>query len=221
VVRDTEVARSRAEEQRLLVAEAALATVMETGVDAGFEGPAEEADPAAHDAIMPEENVLASEQADLAADPSDYLVDADGSIEVQALETLGHYADWLGIRTQRLRDINRMPFGQAVVIGRRLKLDFANIDAATFEQRRQAYQQSTQEAFFHAHQITDTLEHIVKPGESLWVLALRRYRVPVWLVRQFNPDLNLDQVRPGTVVTFPALRLVAEAEADTQTQAAN
>jgi membrane-bound lytic murein transglycosylase D len=134
---------------------------------------------------------------------------------------LGHYADWLGIRTQRLRDINRMPFGQAVVIGRRLKLDFANIDAATFEQRRQAYQQSTQEAFFHAHQITDTLEHIVKPGESLWVLALRRYRVPVWLVRQFNPDLNLDRVRPGTVVTFPALRLVAEAEADTQTQAAN
>lgn len=218
-VADAADMRSRLEEQRLLAAEAALATVMESGVDAGFEAPAAESGADDLDALLPEENVLASEQADLAADPSDYLVAADDSIEVQALETLGHYADWLNIRTQRLRDINQMPFGQAVVIGRRLKLDLTNVDAATFEQRRQAYQQHTQEAFFLAYQITDTLEHVVRPGESLWVLAQRRYRVPVWLVRQFNPDLNLDQVHPGTVVKFPALRLVADA--DTPTQASN
>jgi membrane-bound lytic murein transglycosylase D len=51
-----------------------------------------------------ESNVLASTQATLAADPSDYTVAADDTIEVQDMETLGHYADWLGIRTQRLRD---------------------------------------------------------------------------------------------------------------------
>ncbi|HSG64736.1 MAG TPA: LysM domain-containing protein, partial [Gammaproteobacteria bacterium] len=164
------------------------------------------------DPTSPESNVLSSEQAELAADPSNYLVAPDDTIEVQALETLGHYADWLGIRTQRLRDINRLPFGQAVVIGERLKLEFDAVDSATFEQRRVAYQQSTQEAFFRSYQITDTVEHVVRPGEALWVLALRRYRVPVWLVRQFNPDLNLDQVSPGTVVKFPALKPIATAE---------
>jgi hypothetical protein len=35
-------------------------------------------------------------------------------------------------------------------------------------------------------------------------------------VRQFNPDLDLDQIRPGTVVKFPELRAIAVAESPTQ-----
>jgi len=158
--------------------------------------------------FSPDENVLAIVQVDMAADPSDYLVSADGTIEVHALETLGHYADWLEIRTQRLRDINGMPFRQAVVIGQRLELTFSNIDRVTFEQRRIEYQRTTQEAFFLAYQITDTREHVVQPGESLYILALRTYRVPVWLLRQFNPDLDLDRVSTGTVVKFPQLQAI-------------
>lgn len=176
------------------------------------------------DSLEPEfpedENVLSSAQAEMAADPSDYFVSADNTIEVQALETLGHYADWLGIRTQRLRDVNGMPFARAVVIGQRLELDFSQVDRATFEQRRVEYQQRTQESFFLAYQITDTLDHVVRSGESLWVLALRRYRVPVWLLRQFNPDLDLDRVTPGTVVKFPELQVIASTEGEARASTA-
>jgi len=35
--------------------------------------------------------------------------------------------------------------------------------------------------------------------------------VPVWLLRQFNPDLDLDLVRPGTVVKFPELQVITSA----------
>lgn len=161
------------------------------------------ADPeSADDAV----NVLASDQAELAADPSDYLVRADGTIEVQALETLGHYADWLEIRTQRLRDINGMPFREPVVIGRRLSLDFSVVSPDEFEARRVAYQRDTQEAFFQAYDVTGVRHHAVRRGESLWELALQDFRVPVWLVRQYNPDLDLDRVAPDTVVNFPVLR---------------
>src|SRR5690606_40609054 len=66
-----------------------------------------------------EPNALAIVQANLAADPSDYTVGGDGTIRVQALETLGHYADWLEIRTQSLRDLNGLPFNRAVVIDRK------------------------------------------------------------------------------------------------------
>ena len=161
------------------------------------------ADPASADDAV---NVLASDQAELAADPSDYLVRADGTIEVQAQETLGHYADWLQIRTQRLRDINGMPFREPVVIGRRLSLDFSVVSADEFEVRRVAYQRDTQEAFFQAYDVTGVQHHVVRPGESLWELALQDFRVPVWLVRQYNPDLDLDRVAPDTVVNFPVLR---------------
>ncbi|HUF72744.1 MAG TPA: LysM peptidoglycan-binding domain-containing protein [Gammaproteobacteria bacterium] len=156
--------------------------------------------------VEPEANLLASNQATLAADPSDYAVATDNTIEVQDMETLGHYADWLQIRTQRLRDINGMPFSQAVVVGRRIKLDFSEVDPALFEARRVAYQAERQESFFLAYQIEEIAEHVVSRGESLWILALREYDVPVWLLRQYNPDVDLDRVRPGTVIRFPKLR---------------
>ena len=156
-----------------------------------------------------ESNVLASTQAPLAADPSDYTVAADETIEVQDVETLGHYADWLEIRTQRLRDVNGMPFDRAVVVGQRIRLDFSRVDAQTFEQRRVAYHVQQQEAFFRTYQIADIREHVIRPGQQVWVLAQRTYNVPVWLLRQYNPDLDLERVNAGTVVKFPQLERIA------------
>jgi membrane-bound lytic murein transglycosylase D len=158
--------------------------------------------------IEPDSGLLASSQATLAADPSDYSVAADNSIEVQDMETLGHYADWLGIRTQRLRDINGFPFEQSVVVGQRIKLDFSEVDVEGFEAKRMAYQAERQEAFFLAYQIDEIINHVISSGESLWLLALRNYDVPVWLLRQYNPGIDLDRVTPGTVVRFPRLRSV-------------
>jgi membrane-bound lytic murein transglycosylase D len=153
-------------------------------------------------------NALATAQVELAADPSDYSVSARNQIEVQALETLGHYADWLGLATQRLRDLNGMKYREPVEIGQMLTLDFSRVDVPTFEQRRLAYQQQRQNEFFATYQIADTEDHVIKTGESLWLLAERQYKVPVWLLRQYNPDLNLDRVNPGTVVKFPRLRAI-------------
>ena len=126
------------------------------------------------------------------------------------METLGHYADWLEIKTQRLRDINKFPFEQAVVVGQRIRLDFSKVGQAEFETRRMAYQAERQEAFFLAYQIDAIVNHIVSSGESLWLLALREYDVPVWLLRQYNPDIDLDRVKPGTVVRFPKLRSIKQ-----------
>jgi membrane-bound lytic murein transglycosylase D len=158
-------------------------------------------------------NALATEQDVLAADPSDYSVSATNEITVQALETLGHYADWLEIPTQRLRDLNSLSFREAVVLGQNLTLDFARVDAPTFEQRRRAYHQQIQSDFFAAYRIEEIESHIVKPGESLWILAARRYNVPVWLLRQYNPDLDFDRIQPGTIVKFPRLKAIAEENA--------
>ena len=129
-------------------------------------------------------NALASEQADLAADPSDYSVSASNQIQVQALETLGHYADWLQVPTQRLRDLNSLSYRENVVIGRQLTLDFARVDSATFEQRRVAFHKQQQNEFFATYQIDNIENHVIKPGESMWVLAGRTYRVPDCLLRR-------------------------------------
>lgn len=150
-------------------------------------------------------SLLGTIQTALLSDPSDYSVANDKTIEVHPLETLGHYADWLGIRTQRLRDINGLAFRTPVEVGERIRLDLGAVDAKTFEDRRVAYHRDQQDGFFRKNVITGVTEHKIAAGESIWILALREYDVPVWLFRQYNPELDLHKVRPGTTVRFPVL----------------
>ncbi|GMQ90262.1 MAG: hypothetical protein BMS9Abin10_0619 [Gammaproteobacteria bacterium] len=173
---------------------------------------AEPTDPEAAERIGP--TLPVAVQQPLSADPSDYLVDDAGKIEVQAAETLGHYAEWLGIRTNRLRKLNRMRYRQPVVIGHRLRLDFSIVSRESFERQRLAYHASLQEAFFEQFQIAGTTVHVMRRGESLWLLSQRKYDVPIWLIRQFNPDLHFETLLPGTEVTIPRLERKPEAAPD-------
>lgn len=141
----------------------------------------------------------------LLSDPSDYSVAADKTIEVQPLETLGHFGDWLEIKTQRLRDLNGLAFRTPVSVGQRIELDLNTVNAKTFEERRVAYHRAQQDHFFRRHVINGVTEHTIKTGESIWILALRKYDVPIWLFRQYNPEVDLHKVRPGTKVQIPLL----------------
>ena len=150
-------------------------------------------------------SLIGSVQASLLSDPSDYTVAEDTTIEVQPLETLGHYGDWLGIKTQRLRDINGLAFRTPVAVGQRIKLDLGKVDAEAFENLRATYHKQQQDTFFRNNTITGVTEHVVRSGESVWILALRKYDVPVWLFRQYNPEVDMDKVRRGTRLNFPIL----------------
>ncbi len=153
------------------------------------------------------------------ADPNDYSVAGDNTIEVQAAETLGHYADWLEIRTQRLRDINGMDFSRPVVVGRRIKLDLSRVSAQEFINRRILHHRDMQEVFFVNYRVVDTTEHKLKRGESVWVLTHRDYKIPVWLLRQYNPDLDFGRLQPGMSIVFPRIQSVEREVLDRQSVA--
>ena len=185
----------------------AAAAVTETAIVA--EPPVVAPEPAEETPLVLAQDLVATVQSTiqttLLSDPSDYSVAADGTIEVHPLETLGHYGDWLEIKTQRLRDLNGLAFRTPVEVGDRIRLDLNTVDAAAFEARREDYHRRKQDAFFREHVITGVAEHVVASGESVWILSLRKYDVPIWLFRQYNPALDLHNVRAGTRVQFPVL----------------
>jgi membrane-bound lytic murein transglycosylase D len=121
---------------------------------------------------------------------------------VAAAETLGHYADWLGLNAARLRTLNGLKSRTPLVLGRHLKLDFSRVSHEQFEQRRRSYHQQLEAAYFATHRITGTQIYIARSGDSLWTVT-QRGQLPVWLLRQYNPDLNFADLRPGTQIVLP------------------
>ena len=142
------------------------------------------------------------------ADPTDYSVGSEDSIRVAADETLGHYADWLGVSAQHLRDLNHMSMKKPVLVGHRLKLDFHKVSHDVFEQHRREYHQQLQAAYFAAHRISGTEIYIARPGDSLWTVTKRARQLPEWLLVQYNPDVDFSELRAGMQIVIPRVEEV-------------
>ncbi len=108
-----------------------------------------------------------------------------------------------------------------VIIGRRLKLDFSKVTPDQFEARRTAYHRELQESFFTEFRISGDETHVIQRGESIWVLAQQRYNIPIWLLRQYNPDLDFGTVRPGTKLVIPTVEPVANGSGGSASGTAN
>ncbi len=145
---------------------------------------------------------------DLSADPSDYSVSRDNTIEIQASETLGHYADWLGIRAWDIRRLNNMVFRDPVIIGNRLRLDFSKVNIAEFERARRDFHSTLQQEFFASYRIQNVETYEVRRGDNISTIARNRYSSPIWLVRQYNPELDFNRIQIGQPIVFPLLERV-------------
>jgi len=142
------------------------------------------------------------------ADSIDYQVRDDGSIRVEATETLGQYADWLQIPTQKLRNVNKLKPRQPVLLGQKLNLDYSRVSREAFEQVRRDYHAKLQGEFFVQHRIAGTEVYIVRRGDSLWTMTQKFSNLPIWLLRQYNPDTDLSDLRAGTQVVMPRVEVV-------------
>ena len=143
------------------------------------------------------------------ADPTDYSVAPNGTIEVAAAETLGHYADWLGVRAADLRRINHLSFRRPVIVGHRIRLDFRRVPPGEFEARRRNYHQALEAGYFAAHRIVGTEQYVAQRGDSLWTLTQRFEQLPLWLLREYNPDTDFSDLHPGTQLAVPRIENVS------------
>ncbi len=138
--------------------------------------------------------------------PDRYAVAADGSIVARPGETLGHYAEWLDVKTQRLRDLNHMAYKRPLTIGKRIRLDFSKTGREVFENRRLEHHRGLQAAFFDDFAVAGTEDHVLRRGDTLWKLSHRKYEVPVWLIQQYNPELDMNALRPGMRIAIPVVQ---------------
>jgi peptidoglycan lytic transglycosylase D len=150
----------------------------------------------------------AADDAQQNADPTDYSVSKDDTIVVATAETLGHYADWLRVSATKLRQLNKLGYGKPVIVGRKVHLDFHRVSREEFEQKRRDYHQTLQASYFASHRIVGTEVYIARRGDSMWNITQRFAELPVWLIQQYNPDLDLADLHPGTQIVMPRVEPV-------------
>jgi len=134
----------------------------------------------------------------------------NGKIYVLPDETLGHFADWLEIPTQKLRDLNGLAFNQDIQLAQELKIIYVNIRKEEFLQKRMEYHRGLEEDFFSTYGVGGVQTHKLKKGENIWYLCNEVYEVPYWLVVKYNPNIDLNRLHKGDEIIIPIVALLNE-----------
>ena len=133
-----------------------------------------------------------------------------GIVQVEVEETLGHYAEWAGVRASRIRRLNNLRFGQPLLLHQKIKIPLGVVAAADFEARRYEFHKRLYEDFFAAYRIGELQRYRVQPGDSYWNLCREKFDLPMWLLRHYNAGVNLAALRIHQPLTIPAIESLLE-----------
>lgn len=132
-----------------------------------------------------------------------------GVVRVEAEETLGHYARWLGIRAWDLRHLNNLRYEQSLTVNQKLKIPLAKGSKERFEAQRYEFHKEMVEDFFAAYRLLEgTRSYRVKAGDTIWSLCENEFELPFWLVKKYNESVNFAQLKPGVRLVVPRVESI-------------
>ena len=127
-----------------------------------------------------------------------------GVIRVEAEETLGHYASWLGVRAWDLRRLNGLRYEQSLAVNQRVKIPLAKGAKKRFEAQRYEFHKEMVEDFFAAYRLVEgTRSYRVKQGDTIWSLCQNEFELPFWLIKKYNASVDFSQLKPGQRLVVP------------------
>lgn len=136
----------------------------------------------------------------------------DGSkaeIIVSIDETIGHYADWLGIPTSQIRRTNNMGRGSDIRINKKLIIPVSQKEMLDqFVQARLEYHIAIEEDFYLQYRVSEVKKHILQKNQTLWNICNDNENdniIPLWLFKKYNKHLDLNFLMPGTTVWIPVI----------------
>jgi membrane-bound lytic murein transglycosylase D len=135
---------------------------------------------------------------------------ATAKIKVSVDETIGHYADWLGVPTYRIRELNRLSGRSDIRINGSVSVPADQDKLARFVKARLEYHMALEEDFYSRYKVTDVRPHAIKRGEVLWSICNSEEQIPLWLFAKYNKHLDLGTLMPGTRVWIPVVEEKSE-----------
>jgi LysM repeat protein len=126
-----------------------------------------------------------------------------GVIQVEAEETLGHYAEWLGVSTQKIRRLNGFRYGKPLHLSQQIKIPLDRVTKEEFEEKRFEFHQELAEDFFATYRVEKVLTYSVKRGDNIWTLSRQEFEVPLWLIKRYNAEVDFSALIPAQKLLIP------------------
>ncbi len=131
-----------------------------------------------------------------------------GTIRVEVEETLGHYAEWLGITAWEIRRLNGFPYGKVIRIAQQIKIPLHQVSKEEFEEKRFDYHKELSEDFFASYRVEKVKFYYIKKGDTIWNLSLEEFEIPLWLIKKYNVDLDFDALMPSQKLLIPIIEKI-------------
>jgi len=128
-----------------------------------------------------------------------------GIIRVASEETLGHYADWLQIPTQKIRTLNNFPYGKSISIDQKIIIPLKTTKPERFEELRYEHHKEIEEDFFESFFIGSVEIYEIKNGDTIWSLCINELEMPPWLLKKFNPAIDFNSLQPLQKISYPII----------------
>lgn len=127
------------------------------------------------------------------------------SIFVEPEETMGHYADWLGIgSTRSIRKLNGIKSSRQIIVGKQIQLPAKTDEQIkAFEAKRTEYHKTLVDEFQQHYQILEVRQYRVRSGDSMWKIA-KNHELPYWVLTRMNPRAKTPAV--GDTLTIPVAK---------------
>jgi len=144
----------------------------------------------------------------------DFRIKSEGSgeslrhfVNVEAEETLGHFADWLGIGSSAaLKTLNKIGNNQLLITGQRLWLPVkTNEQRDRFGEKREEYHRVLVEEFKENYRVINVESYKVRKGDSPWRIA-DRFQLPLWVITRYNPELRRREPVSGEILRVPQVK---------------
>jgi len=128
-----------------------------------------------------------------------------GHIRVEAEETLGHYAEWLNVPVSKIRRLNEFRHGRPLHLSQKLKIPLNRVAKEDFEVKRFEYHQELAEDFFVSYRVEKVRTYSIKRGDNIWTLSRQEFEVPLWLIKQYNGDVDFGALIPSQKLLIPII----------------
>ncbi|MEO0600284.1 MAG: LysM domain-containing protein [Myxococcota bacterium] len=135
--------------------------------------------------------------------------------ELRSGETLDHFARWSGTTVEEIAESSALSLGGRHDVGTEVVIAADDDLRATIDAARDAHHALRVDRYLERRGgLVDHATYTVRTGDTAWHVASRNGRLPVWLIEEFNPTLDLDALRPGQALTLPVTADMVPAASD-------